>query len=68
MADENLHEFDELGDEENEGEDDESEESVANDFAGDIAVEKTHGQKGECNMEGGGGEVGQDAGGEEGPI
>ena len=50
MADENLHELDEFGNEENEGEDEESEEGVADDFAGDVAIEKTHGQKGECNM------------------
>jgi hypothetical protein len=50
MADENLHKLDELGNEENEREDEKSEESVADHFAGYVAVEKTHGQKGECNM------------------
>jgi hypothetical protein len=55
MADENLHELDELGDEEHEGENDQAEECVTNYFAGDIAVEKAHGRKGECNMEGRGG-------------
>ncbi|MGB2634926.1 MAG: hypothetical protein WAM58_13410 [Candidatus Acidiferrum sp.] len=50
MADENLHDFDKLGDEEDEGEDDESEEGVADNFAGDIAIKETHGRKEECNM------------------
>jgi hypothetical protein len=50
VADENLHELDEFGDEEDEGENEEAEEGVTDNFAGDIAIEKTHGQKEECNM------------------
>ena len=52
MANENLHELDELRNEEDESEDEESQEGVTDNFAGDIAIEKTHGEKGECNMEG----------------
>ncbi len=50
MANENLHDFDELGDEEDKGEDDESEKGMAYNFAGDVAVKETHGRKEECNM------------------
>jgi hypothetical protein len=50
VTDKNLHELDELGDEEHEGEDEQAEESVADDFAGDVAIEEAHGAKGECNM------------------
>lgn len=52
MADEELHETDELGNEEDERENEKAEEGVAGDFAGDIAIEKTHGEKGkgQCNM------------------
>ena len=50
MADEDLHEMDEFGDEEDEGENEEAEEGVASNFAGDVAVEDAHGEKGECNM------------------
>ncbi|MGB7726421.1 MAG: hypothetical protein WBL50_00215 [Candidatus Acidiferrum sp.] len=50
MTDENLHDFDELGDEEDEGEDDESEKGVADNFAGYVAIKETHGRKEECNM------------------
>ena len=51
MANENLHDFDKLGDEEDEGEDDESEKGVADNFAGYVAIKETHGRKEECNME-----------------
>ena len=50
VTNENLHEFDEFGNEEHESENEESEEGVADNFAGDITVEKAHGRKGECNM------------------
>jgi len=49
MADKNLHEANELGDEEDKGEDDETEECVTDDFAGDVAVENAHGARGECS-------------------
>ena len=50
VADENLHELDEFGNEKNESENEEPEEGVADNFAGDITVEKAHVRKGECNM------------------
>ena len=50
MADEDLHEADKLGDEKDESENEEAEESVADYFAGDIAIEDAHVAKGECNM------------------
>jgi hypothetical protein len=50
MADEDLHEANELGNEEDESENEEAEEGVASDFSGDVAVEDAHGEKGECNM------------------
>ncbi|HTC40218.1 MAG TPA: hypothetical protein VK703_01530 [Candidatus Acidoferrales bacterium] len=50
MANENLHDFDKLRDEEDEGEDDESEKGVTDNFAGYVAVKETHGRKEECNM------------------
>jgi len=50
VADEQLHEADKLGDEENEGEDEEAKESVANDFTNNVAIEDAHGEKGQCNM------------------
>jgi hypothetical protein len=46
MADEELHEANELGNEENEGKDEEAEEGVASYFASNIAVENAHGEKG----------------------
>lgn len=51
MANEDLHELDELGNEENECEDEKSEEGMTGDFAGDVTIKKAHGEKGECNME-----------------
>jgi hypothetical protein len=57
MANEDLHELDELGDKEDECENEESKKSVARDFASDIAVEETHRRKGECNMGKEGGEA-----------
>jgi hypothetical protein len=57
VADEDLHELDELGDKENERENEESKKGVTRDFASDIAVEETHERKGECNM----GEEGNEA-------
>jgi hypothetical protein len=50
VADEDFHEADELGDEEYKGKDEEAEEGVAGDFAGDVTVEDAHRAKGECNM------------------
>jgi len=50
MTNKNLHEADKFGNEEDKSEDDEAEESVADDFAGDVAVENAHGARGECNM------------------
>ena len=54
MADENFHEADELGDEEDKREDEETEQGVAGDFAGNVTIEDAHEAKGECNM----GEIG----------
>ncbi len=50
VADEELHETDELGNEKNEGEDEEAKESVADDFTNNVAIEDAHGKKGQCNM------------------
>ena len=50
MADEELHEADELGNEEHEGENKEAEEGVADDFANNVTIEDAHGATGECNM------------------
>lgn len=50
VADEDLHEADELGNKEDEGEDQKAKERVASDFAGDVAIEDAHREKGECNM------------------
>ena len=51
MADEQLHEADELGNEENEGEDNESECGVTKNFTDDIAVQYAHDANGECNTQ-----------------
>jgi hypothetical protein len=50
MTDENLHETDELGDEEDKREDEETEQGVTGDFAGNVTIEDAHEAKGECNM------------------
>jgi len=42
VADEKLHETDQLRDEEDEGEDDESEEGVAKNFADNVTVQYAH--------------------------
>ena len=42
MADEKLHEADQLRDEEDKGEDDESEEGVAKNFADNVTVQYAH--------------------------
>jgi len=52
VADEELHKTNEFGYEEDEGEDQESEERVTEDFADNIAIEDAHEAKGECNMGG----------------
>ena len=49
MADEQLHEANELGDEEDESEDDKSEEGVAENFADNVTVQYAHDANGECN-------------------
>jgi hypothetical protein len=50
MTDKELHEANEFGNEEDKGEDEESEEGMANDFTDNIAIQDAHGAKGECNM------------------
>jgi hypothetical protein len=50
MADENFHEADELGDEEDKGEDEEAEQGVTGNFVGDVTIEDAHEAKGQCNM------------------
>ena len=52
MADENLHETDELGDKEDKSENEETKQGVAGNFAGDVTIEDAHEAKGECNMGG----------------
>jgi len=52
MADENLHETDELGNKEDKGENEETKQGVAGNFAGDVTIEDAHEAKGECNMGG----------------
>jgi hypothetical protein len=42
--------MDELGNKKNKCEDKKAEESVAYDFADNIAIQDAHGAKGECNM------------------
>ena len=49
VADKQLHEADELGNEENEGEDNKSERGVTKNFTDDIAVQYAHDANGECN-------------------
>jgi hypothetical protein len=51
VADEKLHEADELGNEEDEGENEDAEEGVADDFSNYVAIEDAHGATRECNME-----------------
>jgi hypothetical protein len=55
VTDKDLHELDELGYEENKGENEKAEEGVTDDFASDVAIKEAHGRKGECNMGEGGG-------------
>lgn len=50
VTDEDLHEFDELGNEEDESEDEKAEEGVASNFTGDVTIEDAHEEKGQCNM------------------
>ena len=50
VADEQLHQADEFGHEKYEGEDEESQESVADNFPNNIAIEDAHDAKRECNM------------------
>ena len=50
MADEKFHQADELGDEENEGEDEEAKKCVTYDFTNNVAIEDAHDEKGQCNM------------------
>ena len=49
VANEQLHQTDELRNEEDKGEDDESEERVAKNFADNVAVQYAHEANGECN-------------------
>jgi hypothetical protein len=49
VADEKLHEADQLRYEEDKGEDDESEEGVAKNFADNVTVQYAHETNGECN-------------------
>jgi hypothetical protein len=49
VADEKLHEADQLRDEEDKGEDDESEERVTKNFADNVTVQYAHVANGECN-------------------
>jgi len=46
---EEFHQADQLGHEKYKGEDDESEECVAENLADDIAVQDAHDENGECN-------------------
>ena len=50
VANEKFHEADKLGDEEDEGEDEEAKKCVANDFTNNVAIEDAHDEKGQCNM------------------
>jgi len=50
VADEQLHQADELGYEENESEDEEAKKRVSDDFANNVAIEDAHDGKGQCNM------------------
>ena len=52
VTNEELHQADELGDEQHEGEDEETQESVTYNFADNIAIEDAHGARGQCNMGG----------------
>jgi hypothetical protein len=51
VTDEKLHEADELGNEQDEGENEDTEEGVADDFSNYVAIEDAHGATRECNME-----------------
>jgi hypothetical protein len=50
MADKQLHQADQLGNEQNEGEDDKSQERMTYDFENNVAVQDAHSGKPECNM------------------
>ena len=50
MADKKFHEPDQLGDEKNEGEDEEAKQSVTHDFTNNVAIQDAHDEKGQCNM------------------
>jgi len=50
VADEKLHETDELGNKEYESENEKAEEGVADDFSNYVAIEDAHGATRECNM------------------
>lgn len=50
MADKQLHQADQLGNEQNEREDDKSQERMTYDFENNVAVQDAHGGKPECNM------------------
>ena len=50
MADEQLHQAYEFGDEKYEGEDEEAKKSVSYNFTNNVAIEDAHDGKGQCNM------------------
>ena len=50
VTNEKLHEANQLGNEKDEGEDDQAEEGVADDFTHDVTIKDAHVAKGECNM------------------
>ena len=50
VAHEEFHQAHQLGHEQHEGEDEEAQEGVANDFANNVAIEDAHDEKGQCNM------------------
>ena len=49
MADEQIHQADELGHEEDERKDNEAEKRMTKNFADDVTVQNAHGANGECS-------------------